>query len=207
MPDMNYVVVTAAECPVEKRAMAVEKMSGFADDLKSQAGTIHTRFGILMTGSNPGSLIFVQSYESLSGFEKAQEVYANSAPYNDLIKQSGVKILLRNIAKLVPVEFPQKMDSNPKYLVLTRATPTGYTPAEIVSEFSKISNLFADNGASTLRFGRILTGSNAGDMLLGVTYPSMAEIEASYDAVASSETFMKLASNISINLRNIIRIY
>ena len=49
MPDMNYVVVTAAECPVEKRAMAVEKMSGFADDLKSQAGTIHTRFGILMT--------------------------------------------------------------------------------------------------------------------------------------------------------------
>ena len=38
MPDMNYVVVTAAECPVEKRAMAVEKMSGFADDLKSQAG-------------------------------------------------------------------------------------------------------------------------------------------------------------------------
>ena len=25
MPDMNYVVVTAAECPVEKRAMAVEK--------------------------------------------------------------------------------------------------------------------------------------------------------------------------------------
>ena len=114
MPDMNYVVVTAADCPVEKRAMAVEKMSGFADDLKSQAGTIHTRFGILMTGSNPGSLIFVQSYESLSGFEKAQEVYANSAPYNDLIKQSGVKILLRNIAKLVPVEFPQKMDSNPK---------------------------------------------------------------------------------------------
>ena len=44
-------------------------------------------------------------------------------------------------------------------------------------------------------------------MLLGVTYPSMAEIEASYDAVAVSETFMKLASNISINLRNIIRIY
>ena len=80
MPDMNYVVVTAAECPVEKRAMAVEKMSGFADDLKSQAGTIHTRFGILMTGSNPGSLIFVQSYESLSGFEKAQEVYRIQPP-------------------------------------------------------------------------------------------------------------------------------
>ena len=36
MPDMNYVVVTAAECPVEKRAMAVEKMSGFANDLKSR---------------------------------------------------------------------------------------------------------------------------------------------------------------------------
>ena len=64
-------VVTAADCPVEKRGMAVEKMSGFADELKSQAGTIHTRFGILMTGSNPGSLIFVQNYESLSGFEKA----------------------------------------------------------------------------------------------------------------------------------------
>ncbi len=90
-------VVTAAECPVEKRAMAVEKMSGFSNDLKFQAGTIHTRFGILMTGSNPGSLIFVRSYESLSGFEKAQEVYANSAPYNDLIKQSGVKILLTEI--------------------------------------------------------------------------------------------------------------
>ena len=44
-------------------------------------------------------------------------------------------------------------------------------------------------------------------MLLGVTYPSMAEIEASYDVFAASESFMKLASNISINLRNIIRIY
>ena len=207
MPEMNYVVVTAADCPFEKRTMAIEKMSGFADDLKSQAGTIHTRFGILMTGSNPGALIFVQSYESLSGFEKAQEVYANSSSYNDLIKEAGVKVVLRNIAKLSPVDFPQKMDSNPKYLVLTRATPVSYTPDQIVSEFSKLTGVFSDNGASTLRFGRILTGSNAGDMLLGVTYPSMTEIEASYDAMATNQVFMNLVSNLSINLRNIIRIY
>ena len=109
MPDMNYFVVTAAECPVEKRTMAVEKMSGFADDLKSQAGTIHNRFCILMTGSNPGSLIFVQSYESLSGFEKAHEVYANSAPpYNDLIKQSGVKIFTKTYCKARTGEIPSK---------------------------------------------------------------------------------------------------
>ena len=38
MPDMNYVVVTAADCPVEKRAMAVEKMSGFADGKNPVSG-------------------------------------------------------------------------------------------------------------------------------------------------------------------------
>ena len=119
----------------------------------------------------------------------------------------GVKVVLRNISKLSPVDFPQKMDGDPKYLVLTRATPTGFTPDQIVTEFSKMSHLFADNGALTLRFGRIMTGSNAGDMLLGVTYPSMAEIEASYDAIASSQTFMNLASHLSINLRNITQLY
>ena len=90
------------------------------------------------------------------------------------------------IRKLSPVDFPQKMDGDPKYLVLTRATPTGFTPDQIVTEFSKMSHLFADNGALTLRFGRIMTGSNAGDMLLGVTYPSMVKIDTFYDVIASS---------------------
>ena len=49
-----------------------------------------------------------------------------------------------------------------------------------------------------------MTGNNAGDFLLGVTYPSMSEIEATYDAIASNPVAAKIYNALDVNLRTII---
>jgi hypothetical protein len=51
-----------------------------------------------------------------------------------------------------------------------------------------------------------MTGNNAGDFLLGVTYPSMSEIEATYDAIASNPVAAKIYSALDVNLRTIIKV-
>ena len=66
--------------------------------------------------------------------------------------------------------------------------------------------MFKDNGAKTLRFGRIMTGENTGDYLLGVSYSSMTDIEKTYDAIAESEDAKKVYSLLGINQRGIIRV-
>ena len=59
---------------------------------------------------------------------------------------------------------------------------------------------------SAFRFARIMTGNNAGDFLLGVTYPSMSEIEATYDAIASNPVAAKIYNALDVNLRTIIKV-
>ena len=67
--------------------------------------------------------------------------------------------------------------------------------------------MFAETGAQTFRFARIMTGNNAGDFLLGVTYPSMIEIEATYDAIGTSPVASKIYASLDVNLRTIIRVH
>ena len=40
-----------------------------------------------------------------------------------------------------------------------------------------------------LRYGTLVTGSNAGKRLLGVTYPSMDAIEKTYDGLRASSDY------------------
>ena len=66
--------------------------------------------------------------------------------------------------------------------------------------------LFEENGAQTFRFAQLMTGSNAGDFLLGVGYPSMAEIEATYDAIGSSLIASSIYEALDVNVRTIIKV-
>ena len=68
------------------------------------------------------------------------------------------------------------------------------------------ASCFKDNGALTLRFGNLLTGSNVGNYLLGVGYPSMEAIEKTYDELLAHSSYKELMTFAKVNMRNIIKI-
>ena len=65
--------------------------------------------------------------------------------------------------------------------------------------------IYEKNGAMLMRYGTLITGSNAGKRLLGVTFPSMDAIEKTYDGLRSSGDYQKLMSDIKLDRREIVR--
>ena len=58
-----------------------------------------------------------------------------------------------------------------------------------------------------MRLGRIMTGSNPGGYMLGVSYPSLAAVEATYDKLATDSGFTSFANKIDINMRSVVRLH
>ena len=202
MPDPNYFVITVAKTDPAYFNTAVEQASSVIDDLKSKAGAVTVTLGRIGTGEHAGGVALFQSYESLSGFEKALDIYASSSDYQAMMASGKVQVVMRNILKLHSVPFDQNANDTMKYIVLTRAS----APASSVETIAELAPVFADNGAMTLRFGTLATGSNAGNRLLGVTYPSMDAIEKTYDALGANASYQAALSTFDINYRVIIRV-
>ena len=78
MSDPNYFVITVAKTDPAYFSTAVEQASSVIDDLKSKAGAVTVTLGKIGTGEHAGGVALFQSYESLSGFEKALDIYASS---------------------------------------------------------------------------------------------------------------------------------
>ena len=202
MSDPNYFVITVAKTEPDYFNTAVEQASSVIGDLKSKAGAISVTLGRIGTGEHAGSVALFQSYESLSGFEKALDIYAASSDYQAMMASGKVQVVMRNILKLHSVPLEQNASDTMKYIVLTRAA----APASSVETITQLAPVFADNGAMTLRFGTLATGSNAGNRLLGVTYPSMDAIEKTYDALGANSNYQAALSTFDINYRGIIRV-
>ena len=160
-----------------------------------------------MSGIVPGALVFVQMYENLSGFEKAIDVMPKSKSYASLINEAGADVYVRNMMKAMPISFSESA-AEAKYLVLTRAMPPkGMSPEEFTGEVQNATPIFADGGALTMRLGRIMTGSNPGGYMLGVSYPSLSAVEATYDRLGTDAGFATFANKIDINMRSIVRLH
>ena len=202
MPAPNYFVITVAKTEPDYFNTAVEQANSVIDDLKSKAGAVTVTLGRIGTGEHAGGVALFQSYESLSGFEKALDIYASSSDYQAMMASGKVQVVMRNILKLHSVPFDQNANDTMKYIVLTRAS----APASSVETIAELAPVFADNGAITLRFGTLATGSNAGNRLLGVTYPSMDAIEKTYDALGANASYQAALSTFDINYRGIIRV-
>ena len=202
MSDTNYFVITVAKTDPAYFNTAVEQARSVIDDLKSKAGAITVTLGRIGTGEQTGAVALFQSYESLSGFEKALDIYAASSDYQAMMASGKVQVVMRNILKLHSVPFEQNPSDTMKYIVLTRAA----SPASSFETITQLAPIFADNGALTLRFGTLATGSNAGNRLLGVTYPSMDAIEKTYDALGTDANYQAALGSFNINLRAIIRV-
>ena len=202
MADANYFVITVAKCDPTYVATAMEQIGSVIDDLKSKAGALVVRAGIIATGEQTGSLALFQAYERLDGFEKALDIYAASSDYAAMMGSGKVSVVMRNILKIHSVPFDHNTSETPKFIVLTRAA----APQSSIDTVTQLAPIFADNGALTLRFGTLVTGSNAGNRLLGVTYPSMDAIEKTYDALTADAAYQAALSSFNVNLRAIVRV-
>jgi hypothetical protein len=202
MAAANYFVITVARCDPTYVPTAMEQIGSVINDLKSKAGAIVVRAGIITTGEQAGSLALFQAYEGMDGFEKALDVYAASSDYAAMMASGKVSVVMRNLLKIHAVPFDQNTTKTPKFVVLTRATAAD----TMIDTVTQLAPIFADGGALTLRYGTLVTGSNAGNRLLGVTYPSMAAIEKTYDALAADAAYQAALSSFNVNLRAIVRV-
>ena len=72
---------------------------------------------------------------------------------------------------------------------MTRAMPQKrMSPEEFTGEVQNAAATFADGGALTMRLGRIMTGTNPGGYMLGVSYPSLDAVIENCDLIITSDT-------------------
>jgi predicted TIM-barrel enzyme len=179
---------------------ALNLTEGFKKEIELKANPTSIRYGVMSTGQYAGAIAFFQNYESLADFEKSFVVYQAANDYQELFNSGNASVIMRNIAKYLDIPFEQKASAKAKYLVLTRVSGQGSMENEITS----LAPVFANGGALTYRLANVITGSNVGNQLLGVTYSSMADIETVYDNLANDETYSGLLGKVDVNMRNII---
>ena len=205
MSNTNYVIMTVASVDFSYRETMAKLMSSYSKDLIAKAGAKGTRFGSIGTGEHAGSLLFVQFYDDLNGYQKGLEMQGNSSQFKEIMSSGKANIYLRNIATSLQTKFEQSTE-HPKYIVMTRAEASMSDKEKFLDCINDTSSCFKDNGALTLRFGNLLTGSNVGNYLLGVGYPSMEAIEKTYDELLAHSSYKKLMTFAKVNMRNIIKI-
>ena len=205
MSDTSYVILTVASVDFSYRETMTKLMSQHSKDLITNAGAKGTRFGSIGTGEHAGSLIFIQFYDELNGYQKAMEFQSESAVFKEIMDSGKVNVYLRNIATSLPTKFENSTE-HPKYIVITRAEAAMSDKDKFLNCINDTASCFKDNGAITLRFGNLLTGSNVGNYLLGVGYPSMEAIEKTYDNLLTHSSYKEMMSFAKVNMRNIIKI-
>ena len=200
MSNPKYTMMTVAACEPAYVQEALKHVSGFVADLISKAGAVSARYGILATGEQVGSIVLFQSYQELGDIDKAYQVYAESGDYQAVINSGKISVTLRNIIKLEDVGLSNPSSEMPKYGVVTR-----FAGPLLLERMPEMVPLWEDNGAMILRYGTLMTGSNAGKRILIAGYPSMDAIEKTYDALRDSATYQSIMAEIQVDMRNIIR--
>ena len=165
MSNTNYVIMTVASVDFSYRETMAKLMSSYSKDLIAKAGAKGTRFGSIGTGEHAGSLLFIQFYDDLNGYQKGLEMQGNSSQFKEIMSSGKANIYLRNIATSLQTKFEQSTEQ-PKYIVMTRAEASMSDKEKFLDCINDTSSCFKDNGALTLRFGNLLTGSNVGNYYL-----------------------------------------
>ena len=120
MSNTNYVIMTVASVDFSYRETMAKLMSSYSKDLIAKAGAKGTRFGSIGTGEHAGSLLFIQFYDDLNGYQKGLEMQGNSSQFKEIMSSGKANIYLRNIATSLQTKFEQSAE-HPKYIVMTRA--------------------------------------------------------------------------------------
>ena len=197
----NYKVIMVASGQPSDIQEALEELGPLVRELKEKAGCVGARYGTMATGADAGSLALFQSYAGLADIEKVFNVYATSSAYQKIITSGKLSVTLRNIVKLEDVQLSNPSTETPKYGVVTVLDAPTLTNERIKS----LVPILEQNGAMLMRYGTLITGSNAGKRLAGISYPSMDAIEKTYDGLRASGEFGKLLSEATLVRREIVR--
>ena len=197
----NYMVITVATCEHSYIQEALEHLGPLVRELKEKAGCVGARYGSIATGMEAGSLALFQSYAGLADIEKIFDVYAASSAYQKIINSGKLSVTMRNIVKLEDVQLPSPSTGTPKYGVITVLDAPTLTNERIKG----LVPVFEKGGAMLMRYGTLITGSNAGKRVAGVTYPSMDAIEKTYEGLRASGDFQKLLDESKLVRREIVR--
>jgi hypothetical protein len=202
MSSPAYMMITVAACAPDFLGEAVGHTGHVAEELKSEAGAISTRVGVISTGEHTGSLFLLQTYSELNGIDAAFSVYASSSHYKALIGGGKISVTLRNIIKLEDINLSNPTTDVPAFGVLTR-----WGSSDLMLDRAKeLIPHFDAGGAMILRYGTIMTGNAAGRRLLAVAYPSMDAIEKTYGALQGDPKYGSFISDIDVDFRDIVRI-
>ncbi len=201
MASINYMMATIAACDASYVQQALQHVEGLAAELRDKAGAATTRYGVLVTGEQAGSLVLFQTYEELNGIDRALKVYAESSDYQSIITSGKIQVRLRNILKMEALQLQSPSSDMPAYGVVTRLASS----SPMTDQMEQLVPLFEENGAMVIRYGTLVTGENAGKRLFGVGYPSMDAIEKTYDALRASDIYTSMLGEVDLESRNIIR--
>ncbi len=197
----NYMLTTIAACEPGYVQEALEHVGIFVGELKEKANCVGARYGVVATGTDAGSLALFQSYAGLGDVEKVFEVYANSSAYQSVITSGKVSVTLRNIVNLEDVGLSNPSTDTPSYGVVTLVSGAALTAERVRG----VVPIFEQNGAMQMRFGTLITGSNAGKKVVAVSYPSMDAIEATYDGLRVSADYQSVLAEARVERREIVR--
>ena len=67
----KYIMITAAPCEASFVPEALQHVDALATDLRSKAGAVVVRYGVIATGNRAGSLVLFQGYDELTGIDRA----------------------------------------------------------------------------------------------------------------------------------------
>ncbi len=202
MTTPNFMMITVAKCSPDFIKEATGLTAQLADELKANAGAVSTGVGVIATGDEAGSLMLVQSYEKLSGIDAAFQVYDGSSTYSTLVGSGNLEVSLRNVVHLTSLGWSNSTGKAPAYGVFTRMQ----TPGVMLEEASALTHHFEANGVMVLRYGTVITGTNAGSRLLVAAYPSMDAIENTYSALSEDPKYHAFLEKAMVGFRNIIRV-
>ena len=103
MSNTNYVIMTVASVDFSYRETMAKLMSSYSKDLIAKAGAKGTRFGSIGTGEHAGSLLFVQFYDDLNGYQKGLEMQGNSSQFKEIMSSGTVSYTHLTLPTMVQV--------------------------------------------------------------------------------------------------------
>lgn len=199
MPEVKFMVTTVATPHQGQAANLAPVLSDLSKEVRKNSSAVMVRLGRLASGSRAGQFLFMQAYKSMADIEATYDYLAASTTYAEALKLGTPTA--RGIGRTLMWE-PNTTSINPKYMVLTRFSAD--TP--LVDEAKHILGIMKENGALGGGFSISMTGPIVGKYRLGVGYPSMAAIEASYDAAQEDSVFQSTLAKVNLDFRNIVRI-
>jgi hypothetical protein len=197
----NYMLVTIAACESGYVEEALGHLGTVVGELKEKANCVGARYGVISTGNDAGSLTLFQSYTGLGDVERVFDVYANSSAYQAVITSGKVSVTLRNIVKLEDAGLSNPSTDTPSYGVVTLLSGGAVTAARVRG----LAPIFEKGGAMLMRFGTLITGSNAGKKVVAVAYPSMDAIQKTYEGLRASADYQSLLTETSVERREVVR--